>query len=448
MESSQLIGGTVMNEAIEFLKQNLNKNETVVVAVSGGPDSMVLLHLVNNLKQEYSLKIVCAHVNHKLRDESEDEADMIRHYCTKNAISFEYMTIDNYKDDNFHNDARIKRYTFFEECVNKYQANHLLTAHHGDDLIETILMRLIRGSSLKGYAGFLETIPRETFIILRPLIQNTKTEIMEFAKENKIIYAVDQSNEKDIYTRNRIRKNILPSLKEEDANVHKKFYKFSKTLELYSNYIDKEVKTKLNSVYKNNELDIDKFKKLDDVIQIKIINFILEEAYQDDLILITDKHTDMILDLINSDKANQTVSLPNKIGLKSYNIFKIIEDLDNHDYKYELKKEVSLPNGKKIETIKEIPNNTNFTCTLNSKELKLPLYVRNRMDGDKMQIKGMEGTKKVKDIFIDEKVPLEERSLWPVLVDSKDNIVWLPGLKKSQFNKQKDENYDIILRYY
>ena len=124
-----------MEKANDILKENLN-NETVVVATSGGPDSMVLLYLVNSLKEELNLKVVCAHVNHKLRKESAEEEIMVKEYCEKNGLIFELLTIDSYNDDNFHNDARIKRYNFFEECVKKYQARHLLTAHHGDDLIK------------------------------------------------------------------------------------------------------------------------------------------------------------------------------------------------------------------------------------------------------------------------------------------------------------------------
>ena len=162
-----------MNKAINIIKQNL-KNESVVIATSGGPDSMTLLELVNSLKEELNLKLICAHVNHKIREESDEEETMVKEYCKKNNISCKILTIDNYNDDNFH------------KCVKKCKAKHLLTAHHGDDLTETILMRLVRGSTLKGYAGFEEKDNRENYIILRPLINYTKDEILEYAKRNKI----------------------------------------------------------------------------------------------------------------------------------------------------------------------------------------------------------------------------------------------------------------------
>ncbi len=107
-----------------------------------------------------------------------------------------------------------------------------------------------------------------------------------------------------------------------------------------------------------------------------------------------------------------------------------------------------MPNAKNIEKLTTAKENNNNYCRLSSSEVKLPLFVRNKKDGDKMQIKGMLGSRKISDIFIDSKIKLSDRNLWPVVVDSDNNIVWLPGLKKSKFDKQKDEKCDIILRYY
>ena len=106
------------------------------------------------------------------------------------------------------------------------------------------------------------------------------------------------------------------------------------------------------------------------------------------------------------------------------------------------------PNGKNIEVVSDSDLNNNFICRLNTKEIKMPLHVRTRQEGDKINIKGMIGRKKIKDIFIDEKISIYERELWPIVTDSEGTIIWIPGLKKSKFDKTKDENYDIILRYY
>lgn len=437
-----------MINAKQILKENL-KDETVVVACSGGPDSMALLKITNDLKDELNLKIVCAHVNHKIRPESDDEAIMVEDYCKENGIFFEYMTIDNYNQTNFHQDARIKRYQFFDKTVNKCKAKHLLTAHHGDDLMETILMRIVRGANLKSYAGFSEKIQNKTYTILRPLIPYTKDQVLKYTKENNIPYSIDNSNAKDDYTRNRFRKYILPKLKEEDKNVHKKFYKFSKTLEMYDEYINKDVQKAYNEIIKDKTLDIEKFQKLENLIQIKIINKLLEQEYKNDLSQITDKHRQLIHKVLTSNKPNQEVSLPNhKKGIKTYNSFSITEEKPKSTYQIELIDYLTLPNNKIVEIIDNTEDTSNNTIRLLKKDITLPLYIRTRLDGDKIEIKGLNGHKKLKDIFIDEKITKEERDNWPILVDSNENILWIPGLKKSKFDKQKDENYDIIIRYH
>ena len=124
-------------------------------------------------------------------------------------------------------------------------------------------------------------------------------------------------------------------------------------------------------------------------------------------------------------------------------------DEEEYDaYEIEIERIVNLPNGKIIEKVEDSNDTSNYTIRLNSDEIKLPLYVRNRRDGDKMEVKGMTGRKKISDIFINEKIKPSDRNTWPVVLDSEDNIVWLPGIKKSKFDKKNTEEYDIILRYY
>ena len=260
----------------------------------------------------------------------------------------------------------------------------------------------------------------------------------------------DSSNTKDVYTRNRFRKYIVPEFKKEDKNVHEKFYKFSKTLLEYNDYIDKQVSKKYSKICPDNVLNIEEFLKQEKLIQEKIIYLMLEKIYQDDLMLINDKHCEIIHNLILSNKPNATIHLPNNIqAIKSYNTLELCKlNLKNDIYEIQIEEYLNLPNGKNIEVIKSTKLDDNNICRLDSKSIKLPLYVRNRHDGDKMTVKGMLGRKKISDIFIDCKISSKDRELWPIVCDSDDNIVWLPGLKKSKFCKEKSENCDIILKYY
>ena len=411
---------------------------------------MALMDVLLKLRKKFNLSIVCAHVNHKLRVESDDEMVWLEDFCKKKDVIFEKMIINNYGDDNFHNEARNFRYNFFESLVHKYGAKYLMTAHHGDDLMETILMRIARGSTLSGYAGFKKISVKEDYTILRPLIYVTKDELLSYNKDNGVEYVIDKSNFSDKYTRNRYRKEVLPFLKKEDPNVHLKFLKYSELLFDCDEYLDVETDKYAKTLYNDKYIEINKFKELDNVIQNKFINKLLESYYEDDMILISDVHVDLIKSLIYSNRANSFIYLPNAVKvIKSYDkvYFKReTEQIDN--YEIELLDYANLPNGKNIKCIESSDVNNNFYCRLSSKDVVLPLHVRTRKSGDKMKVKGLNGSKKVKDIFIDSKIPISQRDLWPVVVDSTDKIVWLPGLKKSKFDVQKNEKCDIILRYY
>ena len=260
---------------------------------------------------------------------------------------------------------------------------------------------------------------------------------------------MDSSNNEDHYTRNRYRHNVLPFLKKEEPNVHKKFLKYSMTLLENNEFIENEANKYFNKVFNNGNLNIDKFIQLEKVLQSKIIYNILEKIYGDDLFVICDAHVELIFNLISSNRSNSIVHLPNNlIVIKSYNeIIFTYDEEQTDEYEIEISNVVSLPNGKIIEKVTDCTDTSNNTIRLNSADLTLPLYVRNKRNGDKMEVKGMNGTKKISDIFIDEKIKPSQRSSWPVVLDSKDNIIWLPGLKKSKFDKKISQEYDIILTY-
>ena len=441
-----------MEEVYNYIKNSigLKHGDAIVVGVSGGPDSMALLYVLKSLKKELDIRIICAHVNHNQRKESEEEEAYVRDYCRKNDILFECIKIEKWGDDNFENEARTIRYKFFEELIDNYNAKFLMTAHHADDLMETILMRIVRGSTLKGYSGFSKVVKKDNYKIVRPFITLTKDEILKYAEENKIKFFIDSTNFENKHTRNRYRHQMLPFLKKENPNVHKKFLKFSETLIENSNYIDKEANKMFNKVFQNGVLYIDRFIELEHVIQTKIIYNILERIYGDDLLIIGDAHVELIFSLIKSNKSNSIVHLPNSIIIiKAYNEITFSYDDEKYDeYEIEISQIVNLPDGKIIEMVNDSNDTSNNTIRINSKDVKLPLYVRNRRDGDKMMVKGLNGSKKISDIFIDEKIKASDRDTWPVVLDSEETVIWLPGLKKSKLDRKIEEEYDIILRYY
>ena len=435
-----------MKESIQFLNNlNIDKNKYLVVATSGGPDSMALLHLLKN----NGYKVICAHVNHGLRIESEEEYKFVHNYAKINNIIFEGMKIDGYKDNKFtENEARQKRYDFFETILKKYNTDILLTAHHGDDLVETVLMRLIRGSNLNGYKGFTKISEYKNFKIIRPLIFYTKKDIEKYIKENNIPVVYDKSNESKKYTRNRIRLDILPKLKSEEKNIHKKILEYSEELNDINEYVNETVKSTVKEMYRNNKLNINNFTKLNKVIKTKVIESILFDIYKNEINIITKQHIEEIFKVIGSN--NKKIDLPNNIIVeKEYSnlIFKEKENKTTNSYKIILDKDINLNELGEFKFISDTTEKSNFIIKLNSEDISLPLIIRNKEEKDEIKVKNLNGTKKVKKIFIDEKVPSRIRNNYPILTDSKNNILWIPGIKKSIFDCYNKDNYDIIVKY-
>ncbi len=421
-----------MDKALDFIKKNIT--DGVIIACSGGPDSMALFDIL--LKSGIK-NIVCCHVNHKVRIESDNEAIMVKDYCLKNNIPFELYEITKYEGHNFEAEAREKRYKFFETILKKYGFKYLLTAHHGDDLMETILYKLVRGTSIDGYAGFKYISERNGYTILRPLIFYSKTEIMEYVKSNNIPYVIDKSNDDINYVRNKFRHKVLPIYKEINKDAHLKFLQFSNTLNKYDSFVNNYI-NKIWSNIVNNGIDIPSLLKEDDLIIDTIIYRYLISVSTN----INKRHVELVKKFILSDKKNGIINLPGITLERKYNKLDIYKK--NDSYFYELNDCVRLNNGYIIKKIDNTFDNSNYVCKLNSKELKFPLIVRNFNKGDRIDIKNGYN-KKVSDIFIDSKI--SGRNTFPIVLDSKDNILWLPGVKKSKFCKTKDEKYDIILLY-
>ena len=432
-----------MKRELDFLKQNILDDSWVVVACSGGPDSMCLLHLINSIKDTKNLHIVCAHVNHKLRDESEEEAQMVKSFCEKRNITFELLEIKEYLKGTFsEEDARKRRYRFFASLAKKYHATYLLTAHHGDDLIETILMRITRGSNLSGYIGIKDKNINEEYSILRPLLTTTKDTIIEYNTKNDVPYKIDKSNENLKYTRNRYRHTIIPFLKKEEHNVHLKYLKFSKELEMYDNFVNEYITDK--NLLKDNKILLANIYKESPFIQRKTVELLVKEIQKNDYFAISDNQMDQILKLFTAN--NKSIDLNN--GYKCINEYGYLQIIKNDPVNFTeliIDKDISTKYFDFYYNPKD-GNDSNYCIYLSSSELKLPLKLRLKQVGDKMQVKNMAGSKKVSDIFIDSKIPKTKRAEYPILVDANNTILWLPGLKKSQFAKDKSEKYDIIIK--
>ena len=305
-------------------------------------------------------------------------------------------------------------------------------------------MRISRGSTLNGYAGFNFITEKPNYKIIRPLIYMTKEEIENYNDNNNIPYNIDNTNFEDEHTRNRFRHKVLPFLKNENKNIHKQFIKYHNTVQSYYDYVNNLVYKNKAKMFKNDILDLNQYNELDEFLKDKLLCEIIRDYYPDDLYYVGSSHVNEIVKLINSDKASLTISLPRGIKIhKEYDklIFNFKETTYN-DYFYELKEENETPMGN-IYIVSESNDTSNFTIRLK----KDSYIIRNIKEGDKMTVKNMTSPKKIKDILINEKIPANIRKKLPVLVNSNNEIVWIPGIKKSNFDIPINGEYDIIIKY-
>lgn len=439
-------------------------NKAIAVGVSGGPDSLALLHYLWNEREKKSLRIVAVHVDHMFRgQESYQDALHVKGYCEQLGIPFEMkrMDVPAYMEKSglgSQQAARECRYQFFEEVMFKHNLQFLALGHHGDDQVETVLMRLTRGSSGKARAGIPFSRPFGQMVIFRPFLCLTKEDLEEYCNINHLVPRIDPSNEKEYYSRNRFRKNILPFLKEENPAVHEHFQRFSEELQMDEDYLVELTREELNKVMKKEDskitIDISSFGRMPMPLQRRGIKLILNYLYKDRPASLSAIHIEKIFSIIRNPHPSGTLDFPSGLRIiRSYGKCHFqINPPERHSYCFEINgtASVMLPNGDMIEAqlLDEAPDTTSRDhFIIDLQHSGLPLMVRTRQQGDRMTLKGMTGSRKLKDIFIDMKIPLAERDEWPVITDSEGRILWLPGLKKSDHEASKDGNRLLHLIY-
>jgi tRNA(Ile)-lysidine synthase len=342
--------------------------------------------------------------------------------------------------------ARNCRYAFFEEVMQRYSADYLALAHHGDDQIETILMRLVRGTSSKGIAGILPKRPFSCGEVIRPLLSLTKTDLEDYCNLQNIEPRIDPSNQKNTYTRNRFRNNVLPFIKKENPIAHVRFNEFSRQQVEDEEYLMELTKYHLNTVIKNKDngtiiIDILLFQTLAISLQRRCIQLILDYIYEEIPSDLSSTHIRKISSLLREGKTTWKLDFPKGLKVyRSYNeLFFTLKEKKALPYEIsvEIPSTVVLPNGMslivKIEEEKVESSNDTFCIPLAS--ISLPIIVRTRKDGDRMSLKGMNGSKKIKDIFINEKVHQSLRDVWPIIIDQTGSILWVPLVKKSAYEQ-------------
>lgn len=420
----------------EFLKlNNINITSNVIVAVSGGVDSVVLAYILHEL----GYKCVMAHVNHHKREQSEIEAVEMEKYAKSLDMPFELLNYYYDGEDNFHNDSHNARYHFFESLCEKYNTNVIMTAHHLDDQIETIIMKLLEGSNLYGYGGISICKDDGKFITIRPLLCASKEEIYKFAKDNNLKYFEDSSNGENLFLRNRIRHNIVPILKEECEDLYIKTSEYSVMLKEAFAYIRKASIKYLND--NGNMIKLETFNNLDIALKKDIICLMLEkyEIRKNNNIILN------ILDILSDNKGNKKINLNSNYSfIRNYGSAYI--DLEKVNLDGELKLDIDDVihyGGYKFYFSKNSPISSAKYIKLCYNNLKFPFFIRNKKDGDFIKLKS--GNKKVSRVFIDNKVEKEKRDFVPIICDGDGNVIWVYDFIKSDLIYDMKNKADICL---
>ena len=450
----------MLKETYNFLLSNIEyiKNKTLAVAYSGGIDSQVLLNIAYRLKDELSFNLIIIHVNYNLRgeDSTNDELfarDMAKKYNIE--IYVKEIAPNSYNGKNIQLEARNDRYNFFEELHNKKIYDYLLIAHNKDDLAETIIYRMIKGSGTNVYKSLRD----KKGYILRPILNFYRKDIEEYAKNNNLEHREDVSNKKNYYSRNKIRNLIIPMLEEINTNAKNNIIRFAKR-SYEETYI---LRKKINKLYKKNisekntKLNIEKIKNTNELFIKKIIiKFLAKNNIE-----ITEKRVSEILKLIKSDKPNIRLRLDNFYLIKEYNFIKTIEKqnekkLDdikaNNLIKIEKDGVYNFLN-KKIEIKTVLNKDINYKNNIYIKA-DYPLIIRNKKESDFINTYPNGNKKYLRKIFIDLKIPLYEREKIPVILSEKDDILALYlepyGLNRVSKNAavNKDDEYILEINFY
>lgn len=434
-------------------KHNLLKNgDKVLVALSGGADSVCLLNILNDLKEIYGIKIYAAHLNHMLRGEDADgDEQFAKDLCKQLNIPFfsKKVNVINYAKENMQTTeeaGRNLRYEFFSEICMEHKIDKIATAHNQNDNVETVVMRFIRGTGLYGLAG----IPYKNKNIIRPVLDLSRNEIEEYLSLSKSNFVTDKSNLEPVYSRNKVRLNLIPEI-ENEYNPHFK-ETLSGNIETFKNatdYLKKITKEKAEKLvcFKGTYayIKLCDLKNEHTFIKSSIIHYILE-MYSKEKQVTSERVKDIIL-LTETEKGSVDFSKELYVSVMYGKLYFIMRK-DKNNFFYN----VQIPS---CTYIKECNLTVKIDFTENVVKSKKSLYVdydeidgktvtiRNRKDGDFFYPSGMKGKKKLKDFFIDEKIPFFLRDEVPIVAIDNE-IVCVGNYRVSEKYKVKSNTIKFL----
>ena len=456
-------------KVLSYIKDNnlIKSGDKILVALSGGPDSVCLLNILFELKEELNIDIAAAHLNHLLRGEDafKDEEYVIN-ICNKMGIKCFVKRVDiniYAKEHKLSSEmaGRNVRYDFFDEIVKKEGFNKIATAHNANDQAETILFRLMRGTGLEGLGGIKASRDNK---IIRPILCLSREEVEKYIELKNLNPRIDKTNFEKIYNRNKIRLDILPYMKENfNEDIIQTLNRMSLLLQKDNEFLENLSLNLYNKycieyddyfiikkeIFKEEEPIVNRVLR-HAITRYSKSNYDFEMKHIYKISYLAKKNSGKVVDLPNGIYAENIygdIYIKNKI--KKYDINnkkeKIILSKDNINkntiefYKFSI--EFSVMSNYESNDISL--NQNNLIQYFDFDKINDNISIRNRNDGDKIIPLGMSGSKKIKDIFIDMKIPKEERDNIPILCFD-EKIAWIIGIRTSEEYKLTNKSKNIL----
>ena len=435
------------------LQRLFTPGDTLVIATSGGADSTALLDLLSRLP-EYNLHLIAAHLNHSLRgDESDADEEFCRGMAASHAIRFESRRVDvrtlaSENQLNLEDAGRRARIRFFDEICLKYGATAVVLAHHADDQAETLLMRLLRGSGLTGLSGMAYRNARG---YVRPLLDVSRAEIEQYLRGHGLEWREDASNSDTIYLRNRIRHELLPLLEGYNPAIRSSLAGTASIISGDEILLGELTEQAFGQTCRMGEggvvSSVERLRSLNPALRRRVLRHSYRQV-AGTLEGLALRHIDAICELIDSDRPNSRLSLPHAVsavreydrlilkqtGEAAHRLRSVSAPETDFDLWIAEPGSYPLPSGGRI-TVDEpgpaaFPADPGSAC-FDPGKIPFPWLVRTFRPGDRMMPFGMSGSKKVKNIFIDRKIPSSERRLIPLLFCGQE-LIWIAGVCASE----------------
>lgn len=442
--------------------------DRILVAVSGGPDSVALLHLLNGLRQQLSLHLEVAHLQHGIRGaEAEADAGFVKGLCRELDIPLHLKEIDLPRiklaagKGNLEALARIERYRFFARVMERQRLDKVATAHTLDDQAETMLLWFFRGAGMKGLGGMAARLVTADFdaakiCVIRPLLETSKAEILAYLEAKGIEYRVDRTNFDTAYLRNWLRRELLPLIRSRvDERLPQRLSQQAELLREEDAFLDEAARAKLITMRGDDQaLRRDLLLREPPVMQRRILRLWLAD-FRGKLSGIDFEHLAAILRLAGGALAQGRLAMPGGHELVcEYGKLRLRKNRRGRAgscYNYELsvgktlhiqEAQVQISSERLAPGVLRLPASLT-EAVFDDAFLTAPLLVRNFRNGDRYQPLGMTGHKKVKDLFIDEKIPLGTRAVLPLLTMA-GQVLWIPGYGRSEQGKVTNRTAAVV----